>query len=90
MKQWEETKSNIQSLSQSEKEELEMAARLVAGVVKRRMDLGLSQRNIAEITGIKQSAIARFERLGTIPRMDTFLRMLKPLGLSIQLVVQDF
>jgi predicted XRE-type DNA-binding protein len=89
VKQWEEIKSNLQSLSQSEKEELEITARLVAEVVKRRMDLGLSQRDIAEIAGIKQSAIARFERLGAIPRMDTFLRMLKPLGLSINLVVLD-
>ena len=70
-------------------EELEITVRLVAEVVKRRIDLGLSQRDIAEIAGVKQLAIARFERIGAIPRINTFLKMFKSLGLSIQLVVLD-
>ena len=44
-------------------------------VAERRQDKGLSQRELAEIVGTTQSAIARLERGGRPPRIDTLLRI---------------
>ena len=44
-------------------------------VSERRQDRGLSQRELAELVGTTQSAIARLERGGRPPRIDTLLRI---------------
>jgi predicted transcriptional regulator len=44
-------------------------------VADRRQALGLSQRELAELTGTTQSAIARLEAGGRPPRIDTLLRI---------------
>ncbi len=52
----------------------------VAGqVADRRQELGLSQRELAELVGTTQSAIARLERGGRPPRIDTLLRIAEAL-----------
>ena len=44
-------------------------------VAERRQAQGFSQRQLAEIVGTTQSAIARLERGGRPPRIDTLLRI---------------
>ena len=44
-------------------------------VAARRQAKGLSQRELAEIVGTTQSTIARLERGGCPPRIDTLLRI---------------
>ena len=58
---------------------------LVSELVKFRVDKGLTQRDLAEITGLKQSAIARFEKLNAIPRMDTVITIAHFLGYTLTL-----
>jgi transcriptional regulator with XRE-family HTH domain len=45
---------------------------------------GLSQRELAERTGIAQPAIARIERGSSSPRVDTLDRLLRGAGLSLE------
>jgi ribosome-binding protein aMBF1 (putative translation factor) len=54
-------------------------------VATRRQELGLSQRELAERVGTTQSAIARLERGGRPPRIDTLLRIAD--ALDCELVV---
>ncbi len=88
MKKWSDVRENIQSLSPTEVEELDFTVRLVSELIKRRTDLGYSQRDLAELSGIKQPAIARLETGGVIPRIDTLYKLLKPLGLTIKLCTE--
>ena len=44
-------------------------------VAERRQQKGLSQRELAELVGTTQSAIARLEAGGRPPRIDTLLRI---------------
>jgi transcriptional regulator with XRE-family HTH domain len=44
-------------------------------VAERRQEKGLSQRELVELVGTTQSAIARLERGGRTPRIDTLLRI---------------
>src|SRR5919204_4237889 len=50
-------------------------AAIAQDVAERRQELGLSQRELAELVGTTQSAIARLERGGRPPRIDTLLRI---------------
>jgi ribosome-binding protein aMBF1 (putative translation factor) len=54
-------------------------------VAERRNERGLSQRELAELTGTTQSAIARLEAGGRPPRIDTLLRIAN--ALDCELVV---
>ena len=61
-------------------------AQIAGQVADRRQECKLSQRQLAEITGTTQSAIARLERGGRPPRIDTLLRIAE--ALDCQLVVE--
>jgi predicted transcriptional regulator len=50
-------------------------AAIAQDVAERRQQIGLSQRELAELVGTTQSAIARLERGGRPPRIDTLLRI---------------
>ena len=55
-------------------------------VIEQRRARDLSQQELADLCGTTQSAIARFERGGRPPRIDTLLRMAE--ALDCDLVVQ--
>jgi ribosome-binding protein aMBF1 (putative translation factor) len=61
-------------------------ARVADRVADRRKQLGLSQADLAELTGTTQSAIARLEAGGRPPRIDTLLRIAE--ALDCELVVE--
>ena len=62
-------------------------AQIADRVSERRTAMGLSQRQLAELCGTTQSAIARLERGGRPPRIDTLLRIAEALDceLSVEL-----
>jgi transcriptional regulator with XRE-family HTH domain len=55
-------------------------------VIEQRRARNLSQQELADLTGTTQSAIARFERGGRPPRVDTLLRIAE--ALDCELVVE--
>lgn len=61
-------------------------AQIADQVAEQRQALDLSQRQLAELTGTTQSAIARLERGGRPPRIDTLLGIAE--ALDCQLVVE--
>lgn len=61
-------------------------AQIADRLVDRRLELGLSQTELAELVGTTQSAIARLEAGGRPPRIDTLLRIAD--ALDCELVVE--
>src|SRR5215217_6309334 len=61
-------------------------ARIAQQVVEQRRVRELSQTELAELCGTTQSAIARFERGGRPPKIDTLLRMAE--ALDCELIVE--
>ena len=61
-------------------------AAIAEQVVEQRRARDLSQQELADLVGTTQSAIARFERGGRPPRIDTLLRMAE--ALDCELIVQ--
>jgi ribosome-binding protein aMBF1 (putative translation factor) len=66
-------------------------AQIADRVAERRTAMGLSQRDLAERCGTTQSAIARLERGGRPPRIDTLLRIAEALhcDLVVELAPRD-
>ena len=61
-------------------------ARVAEQVADRRKAHGLSQKELAALTGTTQSAIARLETGGRPPRIDTLLRIAE--ALDCELIVE--
>lgn len=59
---------------------------LVEQLVKARKEKNITQRELAEATGISQQAISRIEKEKHIPKMDTFSKVLDGLGLELAIV----
>lgn len=51
-----------------------------------RKEQKVTQKKLEILSGIKQPMIARIEKGLTIPRIDTFLKLIKPLGLTLEMV----
>ena len=64
-------------------EEAEIEAVIISDMIKQRSAMGLSQRDLAEMCNISQSSIARIETGKITPRLDTLLKILKQLGLTL-------
>ncbi|MGZ4106890.1 MAG: helix-turn-helix domain-containing protein [Tumebacillaceae bacterium] len=80
---WDDAKKGITCFTDAEKEEMEINAKLIASIAAQRNKLGLTQRQLAEKAGIKQSALARFESGSVQPRIGTILKIAKALNLRL-------
>jgi transcriptional regulator with XRE-family HTH domain len=62
----------------------EAYAAIAAQVTAQRLSRRLSQRELAELCGTTQSAIARFEAAERPPRVDTLLRIARALDCELE------
>lgn len=83
MKTWQDVKMNIDSISDNEKAELELMAKIISQIVLRRKELNLSQKKLSEIVGIEKSTIGRIETLKNVPQLNTLVKILSVLNLEI-------
>lgn len=60
-----------------------MVSDIVSSLVRARVERGLSQRDLAKMCGLRQSAIARMEKLQAIPRLDTVAKIASCLSIEI-------
>ena len=74
------------NLTQAEKDEIEFETRLMGKLIEARESKGISQKRLAEMSGLKQPAIARLERMQATPQIDTLFKVLKPLGYTLAIV----
>ncbi|MFI3207383.1 MAG: helix-turn-helix transcriptional regulator [Clostridia bacterium] len=73
-------------VSKAEKAQVDFEAELIGKVVEAREKQGLSQRDLAEICGMKQPAIARLESMRSTPQIDTLFKVLGHLGYTLSIV----
>ncbi len=72
-------------VSPEEREQINFQVELIGKIIAAREEKGLSQRDLAELSGIKQPAIARMESMKTIPKIDTLFKVLAPLGYTLSI-----
>ena len=87
MKTWEDYKNHVKAISPEDKQDMEQIEELtsiVAAMIQRRTEMGISQRKLAEICSVPQSSVARIESMKTTPKVDTLLKLMQPLGLKLE------
>ena len=90
MRTWEDYKNHVKGtdeLSKKEIEEIEALASIVSAIIDKRNEMGLSQRDLAELCGIPHSSVARIETFKTTPNVETLIKLLQPLGLKLTVSV---
>ena len=89
MRTWEDYKKETKKLNEVSKqdiEEMEALALIISKIIERRNELGYSQRQLADICGLPQSSVARIEACVVKPNVETLIKIMKPLGLSLSVV----
>ncbi|MDE7120828.1 MAG: helix-turn-helix domain-containing protein [Oscillospiraceae bacterium] len=81
---WEELEQEI--FSPEEIAECRLRVALIGEIVKARQEKGISQKKLEELSGVKQPIIARMEKGSTSPQLETVLKVLAPLGMTLALV----
>lgn len=72
-------------VSPEERKLINFQVSLIGKMIEAREERGLSQRDLAELSGVKQPAIARLESMKSTPRIDTLFRVLAPLGYTLSI-----
>ena len=85
MSTWKEFRKELH-ITDEEENVIEMEKELIRSMVAIREEQGLSQAELAERSSIKQPAIARMEKNAHSPQVDSLLRVLAPLGYTLQIV----
>lgn len=86
MSNWNDVRKNITSLSQEDWDEVDLKVKIVGEILEARKKAGITQTELENLTGIKQTFIARFENNHMDPQLTTVLKLLRPLGLTLDVV----
>lgn len=85
MKTWTNIKEDMK-LTGEEEALIKIEEELIDAMVKIRIAQGLSQEALAKNCNMKQSTIARMEKSVHSPQIDSMLKVLYPLGYTLQIV----
>ena len=66
--------------------ESDLRVALIGELIKARQEKGISQKQLEELSGVKQPVIARMEKGYTSPQLDTILKLLLPLAKTLAIV----
>ena len=91
MRTWDDYKNFIRETDLEagrDLDEIEENSRIISAMIRRRNELGLSQRELAAECGIPQSSVARIESQTCMPRLDTLLKILGCLGLKLSVTMK--
>ena len=78
---WEDVRKEMFTPEEIAESNLRVA--LIGELVKARKERSLSQKQLEELTGVKQPVIARMENGSTTPNLSTILKVLAPLGKTL-------
>ena len=85
MSTWKEFRKEL-NITDEEEKVIEMEKELIRSMVAIREEQGLSQAELAKKCNVKQPTIARMEKDAHSPQIDSLLRILAPLGYTLQIV----
>ena len=81
---WKDVRGEIFTPEEIAESDLRVA--LIGELIKARKESGLSQRELGELSGVKQPIIARMEKGDNVPNLDTVIKVLAPLGKTLAIV----
>lgn len=81
---WEEIRAELFTPAENAESDLRVA--LIGELIRARQEKGISQKQLEELSGVKQPVIARMEKGTSSPQLETLLKVLAPLGKTLAIV----
>lgn len=78
---WEEVRQEL--FTQEENAASDLRVALIREIINARQEKGITQRQLEELSGVKQPIIARMENGTSVPNLNTILKVLAPLGKTL-------
>lgn len=88
MPTWKKLKNDL-VLNQENLNAIELEKDLIRTMIHIREEKGLTQSQLAEMCNVKQPVIARMESSVHSPQINSLLRILTPLGYTLQIVPME-
>lgn len=85
MTTWKKVREEL-GISEEDEKVIELEKNLIRTMVSIREEKGITQMQLAEICKVRQPMIARMESSAHSPQLDSLLRVLVPLGYTLQIV----
>jgi len=85
---WKEVRESL-NITPEEEAEIQLEKDLIEAAIEARKKSNLSQRDLSNLTKIKQPTIARIESRSRSPKASTLIRMLHPMGFTLRVVPLD-
>ena len=82
---WEDFRKTL-NITPEEEAAIQLEKELIEATIRAREEAKMSQRDLAEKAGMKQSAIARIEKMKVSPSVDTLNHLLFQLGYRLKIV----
>lgn len=82
MKTWDQVKAQ----ARFKKEWPRFQSYICDTIRRRRIELALTQEELAQKAGVAQPAISNIERYGRVPRLDTLYKIIRALGMNLTLI----
>lgn len=83
--EWKDVKANL-NISDEQAVEIKLEEEIIEATITARKRNNLSQRELSEISGVKQPAIARLEKRVNLPQTSTLLKVLFAMGYTLKVV----
>lgn len=86
---WDDLQKELLEKGYLTKEEIaasDLRVSLIGEIISARQEKGITQKELEELSGVKQPVIARMESGRTSPQLDTILKVLVPLGKTLAVV----
>jgi predicted transcriptional regulator len=84
MRTWNEVRPDLYTAEEIRESNLRVA--IIGELIKARQEKNISQRELEQLSGVRQPIISRMEAGETSPQLDTVLRVLAPLGKTLAVV----
>lgn len=82
---WEEFEEKL-NITPEQEQEIRIEMEIIQATIEARKNNKLSQEELSQKTGLKQSAIARLEKGIHSPSISTLVKILNPLGYTLKVV----
>jgi predicted transcriptional regulator len=84
MRTWKDVRPELYTAEEIRESNLRVA--IIGAIIEARKEKNISQRDLEQLSGVKQPIISRMEAGETSPQLDTVLRILAPLGKTLAVV----
>ena len=81
---WEELRNELWTPEEIAASNLRVA--LIGELIKARQEKGIDKEKLVELSGVKKPIISRMEKGSTTPQLESFLKVLAPLGKTLAVV----